>query len=568
MTNRGERAAAEVIGAVFMLGLLIVLLSMLQVYAVPSESREVEFSAYQKATADLTDLRNDLLRAASTGNIFGATVETGATYPSRMILINPPTATGRLRTEAPANLTFDDVVASRSGNVRTVWNGDPHSFDTRAVRFDPAYNQLDLSPVVLAHGMAYREAETPVSLTNQPLVRGNTISVVTTTGGLDTGGVSVAATVRPVSAQTRTVTVTGEGGGPFTLTVPTNLSADFWRETILAEELDPAGAPDLPNRYVQSVEDGPTPGTVTITFEGDKQYALKLARVELSSADSDADPATLDARYLINTIDRELRTNKNGRAKLTVESRDRLNNPVSDQPVTYSASNGRFEDEDGAVLNPSNPSQAVVSTDDEGRATVYYNATGFLGTNSVNVYMDDAVNATLPAEQTVTYSVFNSVITGGGGGGDGEQAGRVLVVLDGHDGFENSGDSDIVFNIEHVGSNSVNITGYRLDYATSIGTNGKFNDGPEFIDSLQLDSKAPKTGDAYEARTPYFFPDDPAILSPGPHDLTITFDQAIGGSDNQAPGAFLQLAIYLEGDHTVTFSVHVVISSSPGPGNN
>ena len=550
-----DRAQAIQVGAVLLFAMLIIAMSVYQAQVVPRENSEVEFTNYLEASSDMTTLRNDILGVASTDAQRGTTVTTGTTYPARVFFVNPGPATGRVTTGPAENLSIANVKSqSDKKNVDLFLQSESSEleYSTRDVQFDPSYNEIedDVAPVVVANGFTYRNYSSPVPLTTQTIIKGNRLTFVTVEGELDAGGVETPLTTNPVSAHTRTITVTNRTSDPINLTIPTPIPVSTWEEEILAGQMTPAG-------HVEAVNPGPRPNTVNVTLEAGENYELRVGRIELHERSDVSVEESPEARYLTAVTDTNTQTNRNGRIALTVEARDKYNNPVSNTDVTFdqSSDKGTFETKEG------DPVSFPMKTDEDGRVTVYYNATGHLGTIPV-----DAWNGTSdPAEdeKDVRFSVFNNVLGengGGGGGGSGEQAGRSLVVLNSHDGFSGASDSDIVISLDNTGSFPVNVTGYRLDYVTTIQSNGNLRDGAQYITSVTLNGST-KTGDAYEGKSPHFFGSDPITISSGLHDLTVNFDAGVGsgGGGGSPQAVMLSFSIYLEGELTTTLTLHVIL---------
>lgn len=541
---------------------LVILMSLYQATVVPGENREVEFDDYQDATGDVSELRNAMLATAAGGGQSGVTVRTGSQYPARALFVNPPPATGQLHTTDAANVTLWNVTAADdAGNVDAYLDseGDRLNYSTRRLVFDPAYNEFQgAAPVVVSGGLVYRDYDEPVPVAGQTLVRGNRLTLVTLAGNLSAGGYRTPVTAEALSAHTRTVTVESRDGDPFNVTVPTTLDAATWRDSLLADQLDPPGGQEYPDRYVRDVRSA-GPNAVNVTLEGDATYELRVARVGVREHGDSLDADAPDPRYLTRVGDRSVTTERDGRRALTVEVRDRYSNPVSDANVTFDQPGGKgtFETADG------DPVTFPIRTDEDGRATVYYNATGHLGTIPMDAYLGSAVDGSLPAEKRVQWSVFNSILGGDGDGGSGEQAGRSLLVLDGYD--QPNGDS-ITFHVNNTGEFDVNVTGYRLDYVTAISSNAELIDGPDAIEQITLDpgpDEQTRVGTAQEARSPQFLGSDPINVtgqdapSNGDHDLRVTFDSNV--RPNNEKGVMVSFAIYVEGGFTVTFTAHILV---------
>ena len=534
-----ERGQAVQIGAVLLLAVLVLLMSFYQASVVPSETGKIEFKDYQRATGDVAQLRDAVVRAGAEDTAVGTSVRTGSQYPARVLFVNPPPATGRLRTTDEGTVRLSNVVATdgERTNVRRFWNGDDREFADRDVVFDPDYNEFDAAPIRISQGYAYRAYDSPISETPQTLVRGNRISLVTVAGDLNTGGYASSLTVDPLSAHTRTVTVTGEGDDPVTITLDTALSAAAW-ERALADQYDSPDAPDHPDRYVSDVSEGPG-DSVTITLEGDKSYELRRGRVELRRSGDDSAEPSPPARYVTHVGDSVVKDGEDSRAKLIVEALDRFNNPRSDARVTFNVTHGRLESADGTVLGTD---AATVRTGEDGRAVVWYNASA--GVYSVDAYLGDSVDKSLPPEQRLLFKVVSS----DPGGGDGTQGeGSTFILLDGTDTSERDHDR-MTLDLNNTGSGSLNLTGVQLAHITDI--QGDAANGSNEITKLWLNGEA-RTVTATENLRAKFFESDPLVLTSGPNELTLEFNE---GYDKQV---MLRFHLFFEGGVTAVFDLVV-----------
>lgn len=556
-----DRGQAIQVGAVLLFAMLIIAMSVYQAQVVPRENAEIEFDNYLQASSDMTELRNAMMGVAASNTERGTTVTTGTQYPARVFFVNPAPATGRITTEPAGNISIANVKSpSDRANVDTFLQSENSrlEYSTSTVEFTPQYNEIDVAPIVTANGYTYRNYSSPVSLTTQTIIRGNRLTFVTVEGEFDAGGTTIPLTTNPVSAHTRTVTVTNRTTAPLNVTVPTPIPASTWETEILAGQMDPTGT--NPDRYVTAVGPGPEPNTVNITLEAGETYELRLGRIELHEKSDVSQAETPPPRYLTSVTDTNTRTERDGRKALTVEARDRFNNPVSNTNVTFNQSSdkGSFETKAG------DPVSFPLKTDDEGQATVYYNATGHLGTIPVDAWL--GTSNPPEDEKDVRFSVFNNVLGGGGGGGgsSGEQAGRNLVVLESISGISGKDDDDLTLNINNTGDFDVNATGYRVDYVTGIKPNGNLVEGPTEITWMLFDGTENRTGVAKEGGRPYLFGSDPVGLTPGSHTVEVQFNDPFGWDPNAAKteniqGIFIGFSIYLEGEITVTFQVHIIL---------
>lgn len=564
-----DRAQSVQVGAIVLFGFLIVAASAYQAFVVPQENARVEFNDYQGSAADMVSLRNAMLSSAADGNVRGQRVSTGTQYPVRVFLVNPPPARGTVATVDGGTVSVNGIEAiGEYRNVGTYIESEGYAlnYSTRSVAFRPAYNEFDAAaPVVVSNGLVYRNFPAPVVSTSQSLVRSNRIRLVTLSGDLRTEGLSAGVTVDPVSAHVRTVTVTPRAGS-FNITVPTTLSEGQW-ETLLGDQLDPDR--NDPDRYVLAVTRPSGADYVNVTMEGGASYELQVARLDLRERSDADDAASPDARYVVTETERTAQTNRDGRLPITVEARDRFNNPVSDANVTFSVSKDgpRFEREDGTALADANPdaagNQTRIRTNGDGEATVYLNATGSLGSIPVSAYLGSSDPGT--GERKVTYSVFNTVHGGSGGDGSGEQAGRSLVVLNRIDPVDGA-DRTITLNLSNTGTFPVNATGYRLDYVSGLRSNGQLVESARAMTNVTFvhnGTSSDVNGVAREGSSPHFFASNPYAIQPGSTDARIQFDRRLdtdsSGNTQNIQGIFISFAIYLEGDITVTFAFQIIV---------
>ena len=543
-----DRAQSVMVGAVLLFGMVIVSFSLYQATVVPDQNREVEFNDYLEASTDLTELRNALLDAASSDTQRGVTVKTGTRYPARAVFVNPGPATGTVRTGPAENVTLWNVEAvSDHENVGRYVDseGNALSVPTRALAFEPQYNQLDATEVRLANGLVYRNASRPVALSTQPIVKGNRITILSVAGELEANGHSTDLTVEPISAYSRTIGVRNESADPVTLTIPSRISATRWEA--IFESQDDTG-------HVESVSPGPRPNTVNITLEKSTHYELRIAQLEVRQRDDTPDVTPSTPRYVVGQQEGILEEGDDGRVKLTVEARDRFNNARSNANLTFNASDGVFEDRDGDVLGSSS---ATVKTSADGRAVIWYNASKF-GLQTVDVYLGDEVDDSLSAEQTLTYRVRTSG-TGGAPSGDGADGGLFLYL---EDVSITPKSNDIVWTLNNTGS-SLNATGIQLGFVTEYrkaggGKNGSgntFADGPDEITNLTIDGTHRSVSAPERLRPDFSF--DPVAVESGNNTVVTSFDQEVATSKQNT--VFVRYHLFFEGGISATFDQVVVV---------
>lgn len=528
------RGQAIQVGASLLFAFVVIALAMYQASVVPQENKEVEFNSYQEASGDLIELRNGVITAANHDVQTGTTIETGTNYPARALFVNPGPAMGQISTTSSRNVTFTNVTAANGSlqNAQAYWDGTGRNFTTQTVTFRPRYSEFSASPTVITGNTAYRDFDDGISpIAGQSFLQGNRITVVTIEGDLNAGGVTASVTADPISAHGRTVTVTGEGEN-FNVTLPVAESSNEWLDSAMADEI-------RANPNVESVARNGS-NAVDVTFNGSRNYELRLARVGVREQ-STATIGETSPRYIVTAVDRQLETDADQRARLVVEARDRYDNPVSDAQVTFNASDGQFEDEEGTVRS------TTVRTDDEGRAVIWYNASGTFGQHTVDAYLGDSANDSLPEEQRLTYVVTNA----GGDGGDTSS----FILSEGATGTD--GSDTVTFQLNNTGSSAINVTGVRMDYVTQYTTTGEFKDGPTQIRQVSLDSQTRNNGVAEENGAPWFFEDEGEMplnmTADGSVSLSMTFDENYSlGNKEVVP---ISITVYYEGGLTATYTV-------------
>jgi hypothetical protein len=377
-----ERGVTVQIGAILLFGILVLALATYQAVAVPAQNGEVEFNHNQRVQSDMLELRSAVLDVG-TGERFQSTpVELGTTYPSRVLLINPPPPSGRLSTGPERTAAFRNLTATENETadyLNTSENG-AYNLTTRDIEYRPGYNVYGGAPTTTVQaGTTVNEFPEggPTAISGQTLVRGNDLFLVALAGSLSRAQ-SGTVTVEPrtLSAATRSTTVRNTTAGNLTLVVPTALSAERW-EDLLGDEYDPGF--DSTRSHVYDVSDVPGRDAVALSLDGGVTYRLRTALVGVGRGGTVPEPAYL--------------TVVDGEGDVTVEVRDRYNNPVANSRVpddlTVNVTEGR-----GVVR------QVRLPVGEDGRAS--FDATG---SGDVNLTLEnesgpllDAANGSVAAD--------------------------------------------------------------------------------------------------------------------------------------------------------------------------
>jgi len=425
MEFRGdERAVVIQIGAVLLLAALVIAMSGYQATVVPDQNNEIEFNHNQDVQGQMQELRNGVVSAPGGGSGASVRVDLGVRYPSRTFFVNPSPATGTLRTvgttDGDVNITVDNARAT--GETSDYWTGTNRSFNTGALAYEPKYSEYDDAPTTIyEQSLLYnRFADANITISEQSMVDGRQINLVALNGSLSESGTdSTSVSVRPVSASRNAVAVEGDGGDPINITVPTRLDNATWRDALEEEYASNGG-----NIVGQSYDDvpGEAYALLTIELDGSKTYNLRMAKVGLGS-----DVTEESEDLYLTDVEGGGSVATDGTQRVTVEVRDRYNNPISGERVSLTV------DGDGKLDNGTMTAQFVTGTSDsDGRVTVTYEAPGS--------EMEDTVTANIDATPTPSEKVeFKIDVAAGGGSGGGGSSGAYSVDWNDPDGDNPSG---------------------------------------------------------------------------------------------------------------------------------
>lgn len=529
-----DRGQSVQVGAILLFGILIILLATFQATVIPEQNAAVEFDHSRAVQSDMQDLRNGLLRAGS-GDAVPTRVKLGTTYPNRLFFINPPPASGRLRTVGHEEPAMNVTIGNASGNVtvgsdyenaREYWATVPGAgvYNTSGIEYVPDYARYDGAPTtVYGNSVLFNTFDNGANrtLTGQRLVQGNTIDLLALRGDLRATGVGTETVeVTTLSGQARTVTVESTAANPLYVNVTSRLSAEVWNENLLGGN---AGANDA--------------GTVTISDDTYHRisieldpgtYRLRAGAVGVGAvSDVERENAT-EAAYMVVTDGYEPVANgSNG--TLTVEVRDRFNNPVTGATVNASADGQYLQ-----LLEGDTPvNETTFRTDSEGRATIEYRG---VGTTAAGAWL----NVSLPdASEQYERAVFEDVTVSeydlGGGDGDGGELNPGttgdLVYTSAALNAGGSGSPTVELSFNNTLSENVNVTTIRLNF---------FYDAASPPGSPPTDANVTVSGGSPVTRATdvevggAYREVDPAIsIAPGgpSYQFTIEFDTAIREED-------------------------------------
>lgn len=453
MRLRGDdRAVTVQIGAILLFGILIIALASYQAAVVPSANEQVEFQHNQQAQSQMQDVRDSVVRSASTGSTQSASVRMGTQYPSRTLFVNPPPAAGTIRTDGTNNDTVAIVVRNATvpdggatlaqDDAQDYWDGTDRSYDTGLIAYDVDYNEYENAPTVIyEHTLLYNKVgdRTSVRRTGQTFIDGKQIDLVALTGDLEKSGVgSESIDARGLSASDTEVLLTSVSASePITISIPTKASNETWSALLRPERDDGFVA-----SWNHSWADGPGEyAMLNVTLEAGQEYEFRGALVGVGAVQQSATP---NATYVVRKSEfEEIKNNSVDTGSVTVQIRDEFNNPVSGKQVNATASNV-------TLIN------SEATTDDEGLATFEYEAQ----TQTDDAELNISINEASEDYEFVTYD-NGSVESAAGGEGNLNPSGAGNVVLVN----ETSPSQDTVrvwFN--NTGNETLNISKARINF--------------------------------------------------------------------------------------------------------
>jgi len=245
-----QRGVSALVGAVLLLGILVIVLSSYQALIVPQQTAQTEVEHNQQVENEMVDFRNALYEARLDDRNPTASVTLGTRYQSRIIAINPPPATGTLQSIDPGNVTI---------------NHDRGEFELKNnlfFEYTPSYSEYrDAGTIRYENTLVYHDfSSSNVELSGQRLVDGNTVRLIQHEPLLDKNGVD-SVTYEPTPNQSRIFRPNNVN-----ITLPTSLGPGEW-SALLDDE----------NEW-EVIDD--TEGELTLNYTGDDQPEIIYSPVE------------------------------------------------------------------------------------------------------------------------------------------------------------------------------------------------------------------------------------------------------------------------------------------------
>ena len=144
---KNTEGVSEVVGAMFVLLILVVYLGIMQGYEVPKWNKELEKQAFDLIYKDFIDLRSDLEDSSVKNMPITSSMHTGARYPERFMLQNPGQGAYGAITTYPLEI-----------NISYISNGTVHNENYSSTGFSYEMRGISVFPkLVYEHGMVIND---------------------------------------------------------------------------------------------------------------------------------------------------------------------------------------------------------------------------------------------------------------------------------------------------------------------------------------------------------------------------------------------------------------------------
>jgi hypothetical protein len=225
-----DRGVSNVIGAVFILGFVVVLLSVHQATVIPNQNKKTEFDHFTHTQNDMLELRNAILEAKRSGETTFAEVRLGTTYPNRIVGVNPPDPSGSLRTGDTQTILIEEAHNSQPNESKDVCPSKGAT-ETRILTYKPNYHEFRNAPtIVYENTVLYLQYnDQTVLLTDEELVDEDEIKVSPLNTSISETAVKAKA-VNPVPGANQKQDIDDPS-----VQMPTMLSEDKWEELLRGE---------------------------------------------------------------------------------------------------------------------------------------------------------------------------------------------------------------------------------------------------------------------------------------------------------------------------------------------
>jgi hypothetical protein len=398
MLRTNTRAQSVQIGAILLFGVLVILFSSWQAFGIPDQNKDVEFNHNQDVQQQMTELRTTVNSMPDASVTRSVTLDLGVRYPSRTIFRNPPPATGTVRTIDTDEETYAVNITGNpvDENLAQLWNKTGTRYNTGVIRYSPRYNEYQNPPqTIYEHSVVFNKfqrEDTSLAISEQSIVQGDRITLIFLNGSLSETRVgSTSVDLQPISTQTRTVAIEPKDGN-VTLDIPTRMAIMEWR-TLLGDNHDVTTLANITGETDPFASDDERQ-TIRVRVDANRNGGVRdLYRLELTKVGVGADVTQPNPAYLTDIAGTQAEVNEGETLDLTVEVRDRYNDPKRGVRINESVTASK------GTVNVTNAS------DEDGRVEIEYTAPSSPGTETITVKPDLNNNGTVEAYERVQFTI-------------------------------------------------------------------------------------------------------------------------------------------------------------------
>lgn len=334
----GQRGQVVQVGAVILLGFVVLSIAIFQAQGVPQETIETEVEHNQQVADQLEALSVALAETTATGTPQATDLPLGTAYNGRPLFVYPPPTAGTLETTDSATVHIENATAAdESASFNNYWDTTTRSYTTRGIQYHIGYQELQETPnYTFEYGLAVAEFEETTQIrspVDQPLIDSSgdetEISLVTYDGELTKRSPATETIVVERVTESTTVAVEADSSTePITLRLPTALDNDTWNKTLRPDE--------QPAIEAWSHE----ADTVSIEFDPEADYALTVHKIDVGPNAMQPEPTYL--REVGKETD-----------EITVDVRTEYNDPVDETVAAWVfAENETVTPEDTVQIPP------------------------------------------------------------------------------------------------------------------------------------------------------------------------------------------------------------------------
>jgi len=313
-----DSAFSTVMGFAMLLVILTAAYAYFQIEYIPEICSSYETKHFSEVTDGLIELSAKVKDSITNDEPGSISIKLGSNYPDVPFFSTPPGFTGMLRSY-DAEVRIQNAVGI---GISQVWDGSEVVWTGQSLKYTPDYI-FSSGEAVWEYGIVVVGKINYVPV-NGKIIEGKTIFIPLLKANLsDSSNTRKEYTLSVYSGGGKGILIR-DNGNPIKIILKTSLPRSFWEEH-WSEVIDPS--------YVSSV--AYNNGVVEITLRTGTTYRLIAGVVEVEESSGRA-----SQHYLYRLSP----SNQTVPATLTVEVRDKFNNPVPDVNVTFRSSSVTFSD--------------------------------------------------------------------------------------------------------------------------------------------------------------------------------------------------------------------------------